>query len=185
MCHECSTKPVYEFTNKRKVCARCFIRYFQKKVFYINRKFELIKRGDVVGYKNSGNFRDVVLEDVLRFFSERAGVEIIDTIKSKKYNKLAVSDTINVNSDKIIETIFNKNLSKIKNINPAEKNTINPLYLFTDEEVLLYAKLRGLKFKVNKKNDKNNLIKFVDALEKKHPELRRAIVSGWLGLENK
>ena len=182
MCHECSTKPVYEFTNKRKVCARCFIHYFQKKVFYINRKFELIKRNEIVAYKNSGNFREAALEDILKFLSERAGIQIVNAKKSKKYNKLAISDTINVNSDRIIENVFQGDLSKIKNVNPTEKNIIKPLYLFTDEEVLLYAKIKKLKFKIEKgKKDKIN--EFVDSLNKKHPELRRAVISGWLDLE--
>jgi tRNA(Ile)-lysidine synthase TilS/MesJ len=135
-----------------------------------------------VGFKSVGGFRDAVLEDVLKFFSERAGVQVVNAVKNKKYNKLAVSDTIDMNADRIVHVVFDGDLSKIKKVNPVEGTTIKPLYLFLDEEVLLYAKIRGLKFKVvkSKKNDK--IIEFVDSLNKKHPELRRAVVSGWLGM---
>jgi len=184
MCQTCQTHPVYEFTNKRKVCARCFIHYFQKKFFYINRKFNLIQRGDIIGYKNSGNFGDVALFDIINYFSVKSGIEIVDAKKTKKCTKLAISDTININSNKIINEIFKGDLSKTKNANPIEGNIIKPLYLFTDEEVLLYAKIRKLKFKHNDKDNKNKLNLFVNNLEKNHPELRRATISSWIKMDN-
>lgn len=143
----------------------------------------MIKHGDVVGFRDNGGFRDAVLRDVLGFFSEKSGTEIVNVNKTKKYTKLAVSDTINMNSDKIVHEIFDGDLRKTKGINPIDGNIIKPLYLFLDEEVLLYAKLRGLKFKVNRDKKKDEIVSFVDALEKKHPELRRAVVNSYLGLE--
>jgi len=46
---------------------------------------------------------------------------------------------------------------------------------------LLYAKLKKLKFK-NQKEQKNEISLFVDDLEKKHPEIKRAIVNNYLEL---
>ena len=53
--------------------------------------------------------------------------------------------------------------------------------MFLDKEVLLYAKLRKLKFEKIKER-KNKIGKFIDRLEEKHPEVKRAIVNGCLGL---
>jgi len=186
MCKICETKPVYEFTNQRKVCKNCFIRWFQKKVLYTIKKFKMIKKGDVIGYVCGGDFRGVVLEDVLKWYEEKAPVEIVGLRGSpsnfpkipKEVSKLAISNDINVISKKIIDSIIKKDVSKLK-IRPVEARTIRPLYLFLDKEVLIYAKLRKLKFK--KAKDKKQL---VDELEIKHPEVKRAVVNSYLELYN-
>ena len=115
MCKQCEKNPVYEFTNQRKLCRLCFIKYFHKKVFYTIRKFKMINNGDFIGYENKGDFRGVVLEEVLKMFSEKAMVEIVK--KSKKANKIAISNTIDLESDKIIHTLFKGNIKDIKSSN--------------------------------------------------------------------
>jgi len=65
MCKQCDEKPVYEFTNQKKLCKGCFTKYFLKKVFYTLRKFKMIEQGEKVYYTNDRGFRDVVLEDIL------------------------------------------------------------------------------------------------------------------------
>ena len=77
MCQLCKTKPVYEFTNKRKLCARCFIRYFQKKVLYTIRKFNMINKNDIIGYEKSKDFRSVVLEDILKLFAKKWMIKLV------------------------------------------------------------------------------------------------------------
>ncbi len=209
MCKQCEKKPVYEFTNQRKLCANCFVRWFQKKVLYTMRKFEMIKSGDIIGYfgtqgctpkniqKNiftkgivgfeKGNtFRDVVLEDVLKMFAEKAPVELkkipasqIDIIDNKKVSKIAIAQTTDLASYEIVDSLVNKNLKKVL---PTDKKIIKPLYLFLDEEVLLYAKLRELKYReVKVKKDKLSV--FIDELEIKHPEIKRAVVNGLLEMD--
>jgi len=64
---------------------------------------------------------------------------------------------------------------------------IKPLYLFLDEEVLLYAKLKKLKFKKEikgKKTKKDKISNFIDDLEVKHPEIKHAIINSYLELYN-
>ncbi|MDO8528944.1 MAG: hypothetical protein Q7S06_03580 [Nanoarchaeota archaeon] len=178
MCNQCETNPVYEFTNQRKLCKSCFVRYFQKKIFYVIRKFKMAHSGDMIGYKNNKGFRDVVLEDVLKMFAEKANANLI---KSSKANKIAISSTLDSETDEITHELMKEN-SKMK-FAPVEKNIIKPLYLFLDEEVLLYAKIRKLKFK-EIKNKKDKISLFIDELEEKHPEIKRAIVNGILKMEN-
>ena len=185
MCKKCELKPVYEFTNKRKLCARCFVRYFQKKFFYIIRKFGMIKSDDIVGYENRGDFRGVVLEDSLKIFSKKAGIGIVKLpayLRSqidKKISKTAISSTLDLEANEVIRTLIKERISELKKINPIIGKIIKPLYLFLDREVLLYAKIRKLNFK-NKKIKKTKISNFIDELEKKHPEVKRAVVNSYL-----
>ena len=69
----------------------------------------------------------------------------------------------------------------IQNLLPFYNNIIKPLYLFSDKEILLYAKIRNLIFKPDKqKFDK--IILFVNDLEKKHPEIKQAVLNSYLKL---
>ena len=203
MCKLCNTKPVYEFTNQRKLCARCFINYFQKKILYIIRKFEMIKNGDVVVYENKGDFRGVVLEDVLKMFSKKAMIELVKLrsqardidkkLMTKSFSvnifkklrvkrgKFAMSNTIDTESDKLIHELIKGDTKNLKELSPVQGKIIKPLYLFLDEEVLLYAKLKGLKFK-KRVEKKDKLSNFIDDLEQKHPEIKRAIINSYLEL---
>jgi len=181
MCKQCELKPVYEFTNKRKLCKRCFIRYFQKKVLYIIRKFGMISNSNMVGYKFKGDFRSVVLENILEMFSKKALIELVKLPSKKKVDKIAIPSTIDLQADKFIHEIINKKLQKLNDIKPVNGKVIKPLYLFLDKEVLLYAKLKNLKFK-KKIEKKDKINSFIDELEKKHPEVKRAVVNSYLKL---
>jgi len=181
MCQKCEIKPVYEFTNKRKLCKRCFINYFQKKFLYTIRKFKMIQRGEVIGYKKSLGFRDIVLEDVLKMFSEKISGELVKLPSKKRISKIAVSSTIDLESEKFILEIIEGNLKEIDKIKAVDKKIIKPLYLFLDKEVLLYAKLKGLKYK-KEKTERNKISNFINKLEEKHPEVKRAIVNSYLKL---
>lgn len=180
MCQQCEINPVYEFTNKRKLCKTCFVRYFQKKVLYTIRKFELISKGEIIGYENKGDLFGVVLEDVLKMFSLKAPVELVKLPSKKKISKKAVSLCLDVEASQIINALFNKSLSKLK-VGPIEGKIICPLYLFLEEEIELYAKLRSLKYKKIKIKS-TQLEDFVNSLEEKHPEIKRAIVNSYLEL---
>lgn len=177
MCNQCSTKPVYEFTNKRKVCKTCFIRWFEKKFLYTIRKFDMVSRGEIVFYKKEKDFRSAVLEEVLKMFGKNGEIKIAT---KGEHNKLALADTTDIIARNVVKEIVDGKL-EFKKYKPVEGKIIRPLCLFLDEEMLLYAKLKGLKFdKVVEK--KNKIDVFIDELEKKHLEVKHAIVKGYLGL---
>lgn len=188
MCKLCEKKPVYEFTNQRKLCAKCFVRWFQKKVLYTIRKFGMIQQGDIISYVSGIGFKDVVLEDVLKMFAKKARVELKKIAAYSQMNKklinekIAISDTLDNISSEIVEQILNGDVRKLK-MKPVEGKIIKPLFLFLDKEVLLYAKLRKLQYK-NIKDEKNEISGFINDLEKKHPEIKNAIVKGWLKINN-
>jgi len=196
-------KYVYEFTNQRKLTKAEFLKWFQKKVLYIIRKFKMIKSEDVIVYENKGDFRGVVLEDVLKMFAEKGNVELVklrsqarDIDKklitknslvnnSKKFlarrGKFAIQSTIDTESDKLVHELIKGNAKNLKELGPVVGKIIKPLYLFLDEEVLLYAKLKKLKFK-KQKTEEDKISNFIDDLEVKHPEIKRAIINSYLEL---
>lgn len=180
MCRLCKTNPVYEFTNQRKLCKTCFIHYFEKKVLYTIRRFKMIQSGDVVGYKTSNDFKGVVLESILRFLSKKSGLKLVK-FPNTKANKIANTSSLDVEANNIVNSMIKRNSIDLKKEFPVEKNTIKPLYLFLDEEILLYAKLKGLKFN-EIKIKKDNIKIFLDEFEKKHPEVKRAVVNSLLEL---
>ena len=180
MCKQCETKPVYEFTNQRKLCKNCFVTYFNKKVLFTLRKYHLIKPSDIVGYKFGKGFREVVLENILLFISEKYGFQVVK-LPNKKANKIAVASTLDSESHDIVNIVIKGDSSNLKNILPSDGNFIKPLYLFLDEEILLYAKLKNLKYtKTKETNDRVN--NFLNKFEEKHPEVKRAIVNSILEL---
>ncbi len=170
-------KHVYTFTNGRKVTKREFLRWFQKKFLYTIRKFNLVNKGDKIFYEDKKNFRNVVLKDLLKMFAEKSPIELIT---SGKYDKKAIPDTSDSISYEISQKVFKGDLSKLKKL-PKERKTIRPLYLFLDKEVLLYAKLKGLKH-TKPKIDENKIVSFINKLEKEHPELKHSIVKSYLEL---
>lgn len=99
--------------------------------------------------------------------------------KKLRANKIAIPSTLDLESDEIINILIRKKMNDLNKISPVDKRTIKPLYLFLDEEVLLYAKLKNLKFKKGKEK-KEKVLDFINSLEKKHPEIKRAIVNSFL-----
>jgi hypothetical protein len=171
----------------------------------------MIKKNDVIGYQRGDSFRDAVLEDLLFMFAQRGMAEIVklpngknvtpraytqevrdtqevqDPEKSSKKiftkGRIAISSTIDSESNKFVHILIKGDVKNLKEIKPIDKKIIKPLYLFLDTEVLLYAKIKNLKFK-EAKEKKDELSIFIDDLEKKHPEIKRAIVNSYLELED-
>ncbi|MEK6875082.1 MAG: hypothetical protein AABX30_00155 [Nanoarchaeota archaeon] len=149
-----------------------------------------MRQREIIGYNNKsangrGNFKDVVLEEMLKIFSKKLHIQLIKLPSKKRIDKLAVSSTLDSEAYEITDILINNNYGELKKIKPIVKIKwriiIKPLYLFLNEEIFLYAKLRKLKFK-NIEKDKNKLRRFINELEQKHPEIKRAIVNSFLKL---
>ena len=178
MCRACKTKPVYEFTNQRKLCKNCFIQWFQKKFLYTIRKFGMIKRGDVVSVKGN-DYGAVVLKYLFGILEEKGVIEL-----KGKGGKVAMTSTLDNESEEMVSELISGDEKNLKNLKPVDGNVIKPLYLFLDEEILLYAKLKGLKFKATREKE-TKIGKFINELEIKHPEIKRAVVSSYLKIYKK
>jgi tRNA(Ile)-lysidine synthase TilS/MesJ len=143
----------------------------------------MIKHGDVIGYEDKEDYRQVVLKEILKMISKKGYVEIMKMPTKKKVTKIAMSNTTDIESKKIIYELIKGKSKNLENVKSVNKKNIKPLYLFLDKEVLLYAKLKNLKFSKVKKEDANKINKFVNDLETKHPEIKWAIVKGFLEVE--
>ncbi len=158
----------------------------------------MIKREDIVGYKKDDSLRGVVLENTLKFISERADFTVIKLPNKKweppagssqlqhpnrklKANKIADDSCLDSESENIIKTLIDGNASDLKRYLPVYGNIIKPLYLFLEQEILLYTQIKNLKFS-RKEEKKGKISSFIDNFEKKHPEVKRAIVNSLLEL---
>ena len=125
----------------------------------------------------------MVLKHGLEMFEEKFMIRFGDLTSNKRISKVAVGDTTDLAAYKIINILINKSVKNLCDAKPVEKKIIKPLYLFLDKEILLYAKIKGLRFKKSEE-PKDKISKFVNELEKKHPEVKRAVVKGCLKLCN-
>jgi len=202
MCKICEINPVYEFTNKRKLCERCFINYFNKKFILNIKKFNLISKGDKIYYVNNKDFKTIVLKNILHFFKSKFEIEIfeinnkdelINIIKKNKKSKikLALNSSIDFESEEFFTKLVYNKIKKLDSFLPSFENKIKPLYPFLDEEIFLYGKLNHFFSKQiifdNNNNgiNKNNIHLFLNYLEKSHPEVKRAVINSLLKLGNK
>jgi tRNA(Ile)-lysidine synthase TilS/MesJ len=140
---------------------------------------------DTIGYKKGTDFKSVVLEEMLNFISEKYNFNTVRLSNLKlKITKIAVNSSLDSESEQILKIIINKKTSELKYCLPVVGKEIKPLYLFLDSEILLFAKLKGFKFKETEKS-KDKIETFTNEFEKNHPEVKRAVVNSILKLYNK
>ncbi len=183
MCNQCYKKPVYELTNKRKFCRKCFCGYIEKKVFHTIRRFKLIKQDEKIAALNAGDAKSAVAFYILERFAKQRRQKIV-RIKNIKGKKIVISNNLDDGAYLIVKCLMYGDLHSAKLspvVNEKGITRVKPLYFCSDKEILLYAKLKKLPLrKQKKKNDKTR--DFLDKMEKKHPELKNAIVNAFLDI---
>lgn len=182
MCIECSKKPVYELTNKRKFCKKCFCNYIEKKVFYTIRKFKLIKQEEKVYILYSKDTASAVLYSILSKLAKQRRQNIVKVTEKdmKSLKRVVVSSNLDEEAEGIIRNLMYNNIQSMSNLGPKERKRVKPLYFCSDKEIMLYAKLKKLPIGRQKENKKDKIRDFLDEMEKKHPELKNAIVNAFL-----
>lgn len=209
MCKFCEINPVYEFTNKRKLCKICFINYFNKKFLFCIRKYNLFSKNDklILLLDKHPSFKEVVLKYLLESFKDKIGFElfikevdrknknknygsILSSFNSKNF-KIVLTSSIDSESLKFLDFLINQNKKiDLREFYPKFKNKVKPLYLFLDEEILLYAKIKNFSFdyennkketkKIIQEKNKEKIYYFLKEMEKNHPEIKRAIINNLL-----
>jgi tRNA(Ile)-lysidine synthase TilS/MesJ len=144
----------------------------------------MIKREDKIFCEKHGNFRDSVLLDVMKIYCSKSGNLMITS--KKNFNKIVCSNNLDLNSYKFINILREKKDNSLKKLSPVVGEKIYPLYFFLDKEILIYAELKKLKYKkeIVKRSsllsEKDSWINFLNDLEKKHPEIKNAIMNSYL-----
>ena len=171
-------KTIITLQNGKKLNKYQFIDYFERKVLYTIRKYDLLK-----SLKCFGNER-VILPKVEKLL-------ILSKIKNVFISQECMDDIAYSFLLTFMKKESDKSLNKkIKGLLPKynyqNKETIRPFYLIKKEEILIYAYIKKIKLKKNKtKKDltekKMNL--WISDLERKHLEIKNAIVNSLLKIE--
>ncbi|MBR9691171.1 hypothetical protein GOV06_00120 [Candidatus Woesearchaeota archaeon] len=156
-CYLCKGKASIKQQKGRSICNRCFCKLIEKRVRKYSRINKLFKKND----------RILVLGNVSRYFLESMlkGLPVKLFFRKNNVNKVVVEWTMD---DEVNE--FMKALFLGKKMKKAKKNEIKLLKVLTDDEVKKFAKIKKLKFKVNKRD--KDVQKFLDNVEKKHPNIK-------------
>lgn len=164
-CQKCKTQPVYEFTNKSRLCKKCFAGYFEKKILKTIRKYEM-SLSSIAGGEND------VRHKILEIISNK----IKTNRKSKNSAGIKNLDDF---STEIISGIMAKNIPALKKLLPKTKTGEFPLYFTLDKEIMLYAGLKGIKGSIKRKENKmqKEINILFGELEKNDRDVRHAVVN--------
>jgi hypothetical protein len=168
-CYLCSKTAKIKQQKGRAVCNECFVRLIEKRIRKYTRLNKIFRLGDKVLVR--GDLSRYFIESIAKnlpirsYFNGRGDKNFI---KKNKINKVIVEFTIDDQVNLFLESLFgNKSMKSIK-------SNISLLKVITDKEAKLFAKIKKLKFKENKKN--KNVQKFLDEMEKRDPGAKYRIL---------
>ena len=175
-CYLCGGKGVIRQQKGRDICSKCFCRLIEKRIRKYSRvnkcfntKDRILVIGDLAGYF-VGNI--VGKRPVKLFFRAK---EDKGFVKKNKISKIVPNWTLDDEATDFLEEVFDKKKRK------TEKKHVNLLANITDVEAKLFAKLKKIKFKPNKKN--KDVIKLIEELTKKHTHARFSLMKNIRALE--
>jgi hypothetical protein len=151
--------------NGKKLNKNQFISYFEKKVFYTIRKYNLFQNEK----KNIPDIKDLLIKNKIGSIS--VSHESLDDI-----------------SIQVLKLFMGKRdiKKKIKALLPLthkdKKVIVRPFYFMTKNEIKIYAKLKNIKLEKDKKG--TIISSWLDEFEKKHLEVKNAIVNSLLKIED-
>lgn len=158
VCKNCKTKPVWKFTNQTSLCAGCFVNYFEKKVKGTIRKYKM-----PIQKIKKKSLKAEIINKIIQSLLIREG-------------KLS-DDNLNDISNTILCIVMYDDKDKLRKFLPRNQ----PLYFLSDKEILLYAKIKKIKGKLNKPAGRlKQTDDFLASLEKKNPDIRQNVVNAML-----
>lgn len=176
MCKACNENSVYESrVNKIKYCKSCFNKYFEKKVRKTIRTNKLISKKDKLGMavkRTSSLVAQFLIKKILR--NPKLKIIRNKKFKIKDITRIITGYNLDNEAENIITSVFNKKKPKL---GPRIKKEIRPLYLMTEQEIRLFAKLNKIKIT---KQKLSKTAKLLNKFEDKYPETKYAIVKSSL-----
>jgi isochorismate hydrolase len=161
-CYLCNKTAQIKQQKGRAVCNECFTRLIEKRIRKYTRINKLFRPKDkilVIGDLNKYFVESIAKNLPMKLFFRAK--EDKGLIKKNKINKIIIQWTADDEDNLFLESLFLG--KKIK----TDKKHISLLKVVTDNESKLFAKIKKLKFKENKKN--NDIQKLMDDLERKDP----------------
>ncbi|MBW2966089.1 hypothetical protein KY342_03220 [Candidatus Woesearchaeota archaeon] len=164
-CYLCNKIGQIKQQKGRAVCYECFCRLIEKRVRKNARLNKIFRRGDkvlVLGSVNKYFVKSIVKDlPIELYFKAREDKEFV---RKKRINKIIRQETIDDQVNLFLEKLFSNKSMKSKLSN---KSNISLLGVVTDKEAKLFAQIKELRFKENKKNKDVQII--LDDMENKDP----------------
>jgi len=158
-CKNCQKNPVWEFTNQQKLCEKCFVNYFERKVKGTIRKYNM-----PITFVKSKELKAKIINNIIKLLPRRKG-------------NLS-TDNLNSISDKIIYEMLYGNSENLKKFLPKNQ----PLYFISDKEIALYARIKRISGKTENEKRFEKIDLFIERIEKKNPDIRHNIINSVLKL---
>jgi tRNA(Ile)-lysidine synthase TilS/MesJ len=155
---------VFVLPNGIGLSSRQFCSYFEKKVLRTIKRFSLIS-----------NFRKENLKEVISALPE----------KEKKAGKFIIlNDSLDDIASGVLDAV-SSDIKKLSKLTPGfrfkNKIFIRPFCLMEKREIELYAELKGMKIRDKRiRNLALDAPLILDKIEKKHPEIKHAVVNSFL-----
>lgn len=183
-CTYCKRKSVITIT--KPLCKNHFTHYFERKVKKAIKKYGLINPKERIVVLNSGDASSATALYLMKRFYPKVYALNINRINKKSknkitenYNKIVISQNIDDEAERIMTNLAQDNKRELARLGPKVSKRAKPLYLCTQNEVKIYAKIKKLKFKPDK-NKKSDMKKFLDDFDKIYTGIKHSIVSSYL-----
>jgi hypothetical protein len=161
-CYLCSKAAIIKQHKGRAICDGCFSRLIEKRIRKYTRLNKIFRPND----------RVLIIGDLSKYFVESIAKDMPikvfslakfdkNFVKKNNINKIIVEWTVDDEDNLFLKDLFLGQGMK------SMKSSISLLSVITDKEAKLFAKIKKLKFKENKKN--KDVQKFLDDMEKKDP----------------
>jgi tRNA(Ile)-lysidine synthase TilS/MesJ len=191
---------VFIMPNGEGVNSKEFSLYFQKKVKRTIKKFDMFRLNSTITVMINSMNSVALLYVISKLAMERKLNLSFDIENLKKSDEKIVKQFCShyniplskkkkgiiataESTDEIAAMIIDEQMKKKMNMKKAlpvfgKPKTIRPLYLLTDKEIELFIKLKGMPLIEKKKYP--DTIGIINQLEKKHPEIKHAIVNSFI-----
>lgn len=177
-CFKCKkNKAVVDLFYIKNLCKSCFFKIIERRLRKHIRLNKLFKKNDRILIIDNLSFylvKKIIKDLPVKIFFKEIPVnslnnkKIKDYIRNNKINRIVIPWTLDDEISLFLENIFLNKKTRIK------KDYIKLLKTVTDKEIILFARLKNIKFRENKKN--KEIKEFLDKLEYKHPETKFSLL---------
>lgn len=149
-----------------KLCNKCFLRVVSKRIKRELHNYRWFEKTEKVRIIDDGSSRAQILEEELVPLLKKAKIDVKIVKKKMKNTKIIVTDNLDDYAHDLIQTMTeNKKWEK--------DELVRPLKQISDREINRYAKIKKLR---SFKRKKDEIIQFLNDIEKRSPETKFAIL---------